>query len=429
VASNNITQVVDAGLCVQCGVCESACTLPGAVCMQWHSHEGWLPSVDHSLCSACGFCLQICPGLAVEFEDLSRDFLDGPHDDTLIGRYAACYAGFARQEAIRVRSTSGGAVTALLLSALATGRIDGAVVVRMDPQHALRSQVYLARTEAEIRAAAGTKYCTAPVGAMIRNLLSLDGKYAVVGLPCVIHSLRKLQKISRRYREKIPLVIGLFCGKNFLGGALMGVVKQQGIQPDEVADIQYRADGWPGFLRIRTVNGQTCRVPYGDYYDGSVFRSWAMPRCCLCTDGVAELADIACGDAWLPRFRTGDQRGTSVIVARTSAAARLLDDAGDELLCIEPLTADEVKSSQLSMLHRKKRQVVVHLGIRRLLGDRFPKYQQKLLRPRAVDFLRFLVSLLPARSVAGLRRLRSAARRTRVFVSNHFGRVFARDGH
>jgi hypothetical protein len=49
-------------------------------------------------------------------------------------------------------------------------------------------------------------------------------------------------------------------------------------------------------------------------------------RCTLCDYRFNPLADISCGDAWLPDY-LDDRLGTSVIVARNKKAKNILEDA------------------------------------------------------------------------------------------------------
>ena len=62
------------------------------------------------------------------------------------------YISLARMinEDLRLKSTSGGAVTAILLGALNRGMIDGAVLVGMDPSEPYKARVKIASTEEDI---------------------------------------------------------------------------------------------------------------------------------------------------------------------------------------------------------------------------------------------------------------------------------------
>jgi hypothetical protein len=56
-------------------------------------------------------------------------------------------------------------------------------------------------------------------------------------------------------------------------------------------------------------------------------KAYAPPRCLVCTDHLAEFADIAVGDAWLPEFTRSDDAGTSIAIARTETGETLLVEA------------------------------------------------------------------------------------------------------
>ncbi len=401
----SISHVVGAGLCLQCGVCESTCP-HGVIRMAWHENQGWLPVVNVEHCTECGYCLQACPGIGVDFAGLSDAFIDGSTHDVLLGRFTSCHVGYAQDRDVRWQAASGGIVTALLLAALESGRIDGAIVTRMDPDFPCRAQTYLAQKRQGILGAAGSKYCTAPVGASLRQLLERDGTFAVVGLPCHIHALRKLQTLQPRYQKKVLFSIGLFCARNFLPGALRTLLAKHGVSTADVTSIRYRGDGWPGWFQAGTIKGDTLRVALPTYYNDR-FISFKMPRCMLCTDAVGELADISCGDAWLPQYTANDSLGTSIVITRTATGAGVVSGACVRHVSLECLPPGEARRSQLKLLLRKKRQSVARFRLRRLCGKRNPRYQQELLAARPIDYLLVILSLMPYQVYATLKLVRS----------------------
>ena len=69
--ANDITSVVEEGLCTGCGTCEGLCR-EGAIKTEIDPRKGfYTPRVDEDKCTRCGVCFQVCPGHAVDFEDLA----------------------------------------------------------------------------------------------------------------------------------------------------------------------------------------------------------------------------------------------------------------------------------------------------------------------------------------------------------------------
>ena len=329
----NVQVVYDTGLCTQCGTCVALCP-NDAIQMQLDNNTGYVLSVDGDLCHDCGLCYEICPGHTVDFEYLSNRFLGDGIDNWRIGRYLSTHVGHTIQEKLRWEAASGGIVTALLIAALKSGEIDGALVTRMDPDSPLEPQTILATTEEQIYDARGSKYCPVAANLGLRDILNSDGKFAVVGLPCHIQGLRKAQTKNHRLREKVALTISIFCGLNMSPLGTSMTFHRYGIAEEDVKDIRYRGAGWPGGMQVELNDGKTFTKGYRTYFD-THFISYEMHRCNLCTDSFGELADISCGDAWLPEFTGSDDQGTSVVVVRSHRGKEFLSSHSPGVLALD----------------------------------------------------------------------------------------------
>ena len=79
-----------------------------------------------------------------------------------------------------------------------------------------------------------------------------------------------------------------------------------------------------------------------------------LKRCRLCVDATAELADFACGDAWLDKYRNSDQ-AWSVLLTRNSKSSQIVQSMiEEELITVENISLDDVKLSQKPNLKSKK---------------------------------------------------------------------------
>ncbi len=114
-------RVIDRGLCCYCGSCAGSCPV-GNIQMNTANGIG-LPS-DTGRCTACGLCLRVCPGAGVDLREISRRKLDAIDYPRGLGPYRRIILARAADETLRKSSTSGGAVTALLESALTAGKAD-----------------------------------------------------------------------------------------------------------------------------------------------------------------------------------------------------------------------------------------------------------------------------------------------------------------
>ena len=382
---NNIALVVLRGLCTMCGVCAGVCPR-GCIRMAKAADGGLWPVVAGDACTGCGLCARVCPGHEVDFETLASSPPFGSLRHALVGRYVGCYVGHWTDEDLRRRSSSGGLATGLLIHALDSGGIQGAAVARMRGDRPLESEAAWARTREEVLAAAGSKYCPVAMGGALREALPATGRFGLVGLPCHLHGVRKAARAIPRLQDR-TLLIGLFCGYGKTYRVLDHALRECGVRREDVAKVEFRHGGWPGNLRVECRDGQAVQMPFGRWFR----RECSPSRCTLCCDGCAELADVSCGDAWLPEYK-GRYPGISVVVTRTEAGERAVREAmAAGVLSLQPVDAEFVVRSQGGMLSRKKRLVGAHAALRRWRGGAVPLYGTEARRPRGRDVLAAVV--------------------------------------
>ena len=324
-----------------------------------------VPSLNAERCNECSACLEVCPGRSVDFAQLNLDIFGRNPGDILLGNYDNCYIGYAADHAIRYNSSSGGMVTALLLHALEAGTIDGVLVTRTRPDRPLQPEPFVARTREEVISAARSKYCPVPANIALKEILAAkEGeRFAVVGLPCHLHGMRKAEAVDERLRRAIRIHFGLFCehADTFLNTDFM--LGRYGIKSEAVARLDYRGRGWPGSMVIEKKDGTQTTVPLRRWLIWHALRL-SVPKCCrLCCDETAELADISFGDAWLPELQH-DHVGTSIIVSRNEVAEQLLRDAALRgRVVLEKANPRDVVRSQIDALYRKKKEISAHIRL------------------------------------------------------------------
>jgi coenzyme F420 hydrogenase subunit beta len=284
-------------------------------------------------------------------------------------------------------------ITQLLVLALEEGIIDGALVTKMDKERPLEPHPFIARTREEILEASRSKYCPVPANVALREIMRKDGKYAVVGLPCHIHGLRKVAQLNGKLKERIVLHLGLFCTRNDSFWMTRYLLYRLGVEANDIAKIDYRGKGWPGTLSIKLRSGNEIDWPLNGWTGPHNFCVFTLSRCLLCCDGTAELADVSFGDAWLPEFRE-DKVGRSIIVSRSLIGERFLQRAVScDKVELKELSAGKVIKSQ-GMLRFKKNSVQVRFLIFRLRGRKIPVYTSKLLKPNFIDCSRSIAVFL-----------------------------------
>ena len=386
-----IVEVVANGLCTGCGTCVGVCPKNAIRMEKSNSGASYYPQLDAGRCDNCGLCFRVCPGHSVDFKALNRDIFGKEPEDVLMGNYRDCYLGHATDDNIRYNAASGGLVTALLLFALEQGVIDGALVTKMSDENPLEPQPFIARTKEEIISAYKSKYCPVPANVALREIIKEEGRFAVVGLPCHIHGVRKAESANKKLKEKIVLHVGIFCSHTDTFWQTEFLLKKLGLKEEDIAKIDYRGDGWPGMMSVLLKNGKKVSVPFSEAT--SLHGLWihALLRCALCCDLTAELADVSCGDPWLPEVLAGEKMGKSIVIYRTEIGETLcLEAAQNKCVEIEKIDSYKVKQSGY-MMQTKKKDIQVRFLIRRLFNKAIPIYNTILLRPGPINYLRGVV--------------------------------------
>lgn len=387
-----IIQVVKNRLCTGCGTCVALCPNE-SIRLRINKKKGiYMPELNKTKCNKCGICYEVCPGHEIDFKQLNLEIFGKDPEDALIGNYLNCYIGHSTDHNIRYNSASGGITTQLLIFALEDGVIDGALVTRMKKDNPLEPEPFIARTREEIIEASKSKYCPVPANVALKEILeSKEGeKFAVVGLPCHINGIRKAGHINKKLKEKIVLHIGLFCGHtpNFLGTEFL--LDKMGVKKDDVKNLSYRGEGWPGSMKISLESGELLLLP--DYWGGLFGLDFFTPtRCLSCSDGICELADISFGDAWLPEL-SDDEIGESIIVSKSEMGEQLLQAMESKnKIELNVTSAKKVIQSQAGMLHFKKK----NLNARSEFFKIVPK-NNNALESDAMDYLLALFPYLNA---------------------------------
>jgi coenzyme F420 hydrogenase subunit beta len=382
-----IEEIRDGQLCTGCGTCAGVCPT-GAIKIAV-SGGVYLPVTEEQKCISCGLCVASCPGHSVDFNDLNERFFGHQPDDFSFGNFLKCYVGHSNHFDVRYQAASGGLASQLLITALEMGLIDGALVVRMKSDRPLETEAFIAKTKEEILSASKSKYCPVASNEILNQILNKNQRIAVVGLPCHIHGIRKAEAANRKLKEKIVLHIGLMCSHcvNFAGTEL--VLEKLGINRDNVTDISYRGYGWPGGLKITLKDGSRKFIPlfgtWNSYW--SLFSSYLFtpPRCLMCPDHTAELADISLGDAWFPELGH-DKVGRSVIVTRTKTAEDFVSSvASVKAISLVEISAEKVKQSQKLLIRFKKDFFKSRLSLLKMFGKQTPSF--KMPAPDSSDAL------------------------------------------
>ena len=380
----DVGRVRDDGLCMQCGTCVAVCPTR-AVTLDWEVATGYRVAIDQERCTDCGVCVDACPGPGVDFRPGAwwRERNAGAASRDFLGPWRRLWFGWASDPEVRHHGASGGVATAILAALLEEGLADAVLAVGLSEERPLQAVGVVCRSPAELAACRGSKYNVVPVNTLLGTVLHEPGRYVLVGLPCHIQGLRLAQRRSRRLRERVVLTLGIFCGLTGEPRATEVAALQAGLEPAALASVSYRGPGWPGGMRLATRDGRVRWRDYPQYYDRYV-AAHTPPRCRLCPDALAELADISVGDTWLERFEGSD--GVSDLIVRTPAGERAAAGVRNRL-CLEDATPEDMVASQAETYLVKRDVLRGRLALRVAAGRPAPDYPGLDLRAGANDTL------------------------------------------
>ena len=297
--------VVSAGFCAGCGACVGVCP---SGCLRWA--EG-TPELCEE-CKSCGVCARVCPKYDPSISEL-ESFVFGRtrKAEEQFGIRRQVYVAKSTESRVLRVCQDGGAVTALLLHALESKRVDGAILSAISSEKPFLPSPKLALTSEEILSCAGTRYTCSP------SLLALpqaakEGKTSVafVGTPCQIQAVRKMQMLQMKLVAPLKLLIGLMCSECF---SYEGLIKKH-IGEELGFDLsRIKAINIKGKMIVTLKSGSATTIPLSEV------KKYAQESCALCRDFSSEVADLSAGGLGL--------EGWTCVVTRTKKGENLFKSA------------------------------------------------------------------------------------------------------
>jgi coenzyme F420 hydrogenase subunit beta len=159
-------------------------------------------------------------------------------------------------------------------------------------------------------------------------------KIGVVGLPCYVVGIRKMQLHGQKMADKIALTIGLYClSQTYIEGTEYVIRDRFGIPLEDVEKFAFRAEPYPGYMTAWSKNGEVGRCELMALWGmaPTVFIGFRLERCLVCQEHLSELADISCGDVWgrtdLQAEAVKEKVGHTEIFTRTERGQTFFDSA------------------------------------------------------------------------------------------------------
>lgn len=359
--NSNLRNIIEE-YCTGCGLCHNVCQTK-----MYFDKKGFLCAHIESEQEE-KFCKNVCASMN------NRSIYQTPWGD------GEAYNGWSTNKRIRYSASSGGIITALCIYLLKSGKVDAILQIGVSDEKPWQTKIYCNQTEDEVIKCCGSRYASSSPLLNISEVFKEGKRYAFVGKPCDIVTLKNWQKIEPEITNKIPYMLSFFCAGMPSETAQKRLMDELQCRPEDCQHLYYRGNGWPGYATAIRKDGTETRISYNDSW-GKILGRDIRKVCRVCIDGVGEQADVACGDAWyllknkVPDFSEHD--GRNVVFGRTAKGQKLLKEAWQRgYIELKSFDLEELKYMQKFQLERRSTTFAKILALK-VMGRRIPKYSMK----------------------------------------------------
>ena len=320
-------EIIQTGKCVYCGAC-------GAFCASIQFDKKKEIPIEDGSCkdmNTCrdgyGLCYNLCP--KTETEAIPLSLLDkwvfGKKHDKILGHYLKIASIKLTDKARENIPAKAGPLSGLLWLAMENGLVDSSIITDKDEN--FRPFPMIAQNSQDIFKGVGYKPSQGPLLSLLGNAINKENvDIAVVGTPCQIQALRKLQNhpaFDYEAYDLVSLAIGTFCFGTYYNQLLEMVFNEFGIKSSEIDKIDTDKDNFN--LKI-ICNSTVKEIPLNYIYEKAIRKA-----CFSCSDYTASFADLSIG-------KFGSKEGWNTVIVRTERGKRVFDLAVEKgFIEVEPL--------------------------------------------------------------------------------------------
>ena len=320
----------------------------------------------------------VCPGKGYRIKYDAEDlFAQEAQYSIPLGYVHSLCATHSVSPEVLSNASSGGIITQLLLFLIEKKIVDYVSVTQfVCDKDGIHTHTFLTNDKKDILKAQGSKYCPVCFDQLLEELHTCQGRVAVMATPCVIAGLRAIEHEKPDYlKADITFHIANFCGGYKSLRNIRRLAEIHKVNYYNLSDFRFRGDGQPGSLQFVENTGKTASTPYPLYVGLNGYSK--MLRCHLCPDATGELADIACGDAWIPRFQNDNHTWSMVICRNKLSEDLILKMAKEGLIVTESVTHEEMEQSQRQNLASKKTRQLARMKLYTWLGYAIPDFKNQ----------------------------------------------------
>ncbi|MCR2823825.1 Coenzyme F420 hydrogenase/dehydrogenase, beta subunit C-terminal domain [Lederbergia panacisoli] len=352
--------VVENDFCIGCGVCASLKDSP--LTMKLDQFGKYRPFLNENMQQRDleVNALTVCPfsSDSKNETEIGKE-LFGHNEKTSFNKYTGYYiknyVGHVKEGEYREKGSSGGMANWISAQLLNKKLVDAVIHVKsVNNSNQVLFKYQISHSESELYNGAKSRYYPIEMSQVIKLVKENKGKYAIVGIPCFIKSIRLLADQDKEVKERIKYFIGLVCGHLKSDMFAKSIGWELGIEPEKLKSIDFRKklEGRLAYdygVEVEgekngkdVVLGAPSRELYTTNWGHGLFKYNA---CEFCDDVLAETADVTLGDAWLPEYSI-DSKGTNVIVVRNPVIQKIFEESKEDKVHIEEISPEKVFESQ-----------------------------------------------------------------------------------
>lgn len=310
------------------------------------------------------------------------------------GKTESVYYAYSSDPIIRKKASSGGALTEIASYLLESHKVDAILHTCADGEDPTKTVVCVSTSRDELIDRSGSRYA---ISYPLSTIASLDDKkrYAFIGKPCDVTALKNYQRSSPEIAQMIPIALSFFCAGLPSLNAQEKLIREMGCT-GKIETLRYRGDGWPGYAAAMQYDGKVFKMDYNTSW-GKILGRDIMKMCRFCLDGIGEMADIACCDAWYltndnkPNF--SEAEGRNAVFCRSNLGEQIVKEvskAGKLVVSDFSDYEDKLKYMQFYQHDRRATMFAKYLAMKMCFKP-FPKYTVKIFKyQKGVSLMRRL---------------------------------------
>ncbi len=362
---NVANHTLKANRCIGCGICEVACPT-NAIQMIYNNYKEYIPVINDR-CIDCGQCIDYCPHSEKNLKDqiMKMNKFDNLCDFGVNPQYKY-YLSHAVNEDNRVRSASGGIVTSLAGYLLQNNLITGVIHVErilgnIGDEH---YRACISQKVDELEKRRSSVYGPICFSNVIDKIQNNEGKYLVIGVPCVIRGIKKFLSNKKNSKTEI-ITIALACSHNVNGQFSDYLAQSLGQDKNKPFMINMRnKEGIPDAnnfnIQLYDLNGEIIKVNRFKADFTKIWRNYffSMNSCNYCNDFWGNDGDISVKDAW-GKYAI-NPLGESIVVVRNENLNKILNEINQ--IWLQKIEYDIVRKNQIGTIKYKQSNILWRLN-------------------------------------------------------------------